>query len=665
MIFAHIMQPALTAVKENWPISSSRKLAFFDWLLLNALFWAIHIFFTGSLLLPVPFVKLILLINAAWLLFSTLEHKFSLRSVHTFAELALKLFQITLLMLFAVSLILLVTGAHNFNRFYLLGTCGGLLLAELFIAGLYYPRLYEGMQEEAAQVRHRMDHPYALSMVFFDIALYSALFFLVHYLKYNTLHLELRHWQLLVIMAGIWVFSARWTGKFEQRNHPTFYHAYEPYVKAAFILIAAAAALLYSIQILNYSRTLLFAPVALLLLLEAPAVLIWHRVRSVENRREEADIESITDLHRFLEETALEVSAAPFDESARARLEEHYLAGRPELFSLVDRRCKLDKIALQSLLVLDTHTSYNVQMLENNALQMFVNLHRVNDFRRLNHYFLEVQQKLVKGGYFIGVMDTVEAAWRRYQARFPKYMAMGLYSLDFAWRRILPKIPGLEKLYFAVSRGRNRAFPRAELLGRLYFCGFRILAAEEINGQLCFVAQRDRRPGHTQDPTYGLLIRLKRIGYQGRPFYLYKLRTMHPYSEFIQHYVYRNHHLAEGGKFQDDFRIAGWGRLVRKLWLDELPQLYNWLRGDLKLVGARALSDHYFSLYPPELQALRIRFKPGLIPPYYADMPKTMEEIQESERRYFAAKQAHPWRADWEYFFRAFYNIVIKRARSK
>ncbi len=78
-----------------------------------------------------------------------------------------------------------------------------------------------------------------------------------------------------------------------------------------------------------------------------------------------------------------------------------------------------------------------------------------------------------------------------------------------------------------------------------------------------------------------------------------------------------------------------------------------------------ALSEHYFSLYPEDMQQLRIQFKPGLVPPYYADMPKTFDEIIDSERQYLLAKEKHPFSTDVRYFFKAWYNILIKRARSQ
>ena len=145
---------------------------------------------------------------------------------------------------------------------------------------------------------------------------------------------------------------------------------------------------------------------------------------------------------------------------------------------------------------------------------------------------------------------------------------------------------------------------------------------------------------------------------------VFKLRTMYPYAEYLQDYVHKKNNLENGGKFKNDFRIARSRAFLRRMWLDELPMLVNLFRGDLKLVGVRPISQHYFDLYSKELQEKRIKYRPGLVPPYYADMPETLEEIQESELRYLESYEKHPLRTQWRYFWKAFVNIVFKKARS-
>jgi hypothetical protein len=82
-------------------------------------------------------------------------------------------------------------------------------------------------------------------------------------------------------------------------------------------------------------------------------------------------------------------------------------------------------------------------------------------------------------------------------------------------------------------------------------------------------------------------------------------------------------------------------------------------------VGVRALSEHYLSLYPKDLQELRTKFKPGLIPPYYADLPKNFDEILESEKQYLLQKKESPFLTDFKYFWKVIYNIIFKGARSQ
>ena len=117
--------------------------------------------------------------------------------------------------------------------------------------------------------------------------------------------------------------------------------------------------------------------------------------------------------------------------------------------------------------------------------------------------------------------------------------------------------------------------------------------------------------------------------------------------------------------FKDDYRVTVAGKIMRKLWLDELPMIYNLLKGDIKLVGVRPLSNHYLSLYKMHIITRRNTHTPGLVPPYYADMPETLDEIMESEMRYFDAYEKNPLATDVKYFFKAAKNILIKKARSK
>jgi lipopolysaccharide/colanic/teichoic acid biosynthesis glycosyltransferase len=314
--------------------------------------------------------------------------------------------------------------------------------------------------------------------------------------------------------------------------------------------------------------------------------------------------------------------------------------------------------------ILSTTTRFNVMKLAEDCFCCIANLKRVNDIRYINKFFEAVNIKLLNEGYFISCVETKNMRKKRIMKKFPPVLNMIYYFFDFLFKRVAPKFNITKKLYFFLTRGENRVVSKAETLGRLYSCGFDVVETKTINRYMYFVAQKVNKPFRDSNPTYGPLIKLRRIGKNGEFFYVYKFRTMHPFSEYLQAYIYKNYDLKEGGKFKNDFRITTLGKIMRKFWIDELPMMLNLIKGDMKIVGVRPLSKHYFDLYNDELKQARIKTKPGLIPPFYADMPKTLEEIQASELKYLKQHARRPFLTDWKYFWKAFFNIIFKKARS-
>lgn len=319
----------------------------------------------------------------------------------------------------------------------------------------------------------------------------------------------------------------------------------------------------------------------------------------------------------------------------------------------------------KSTIIVSTTTKFNIRNTPLASYQCVVNLKNINDAQYLNKFFEEVNAKLNQGGIYIGAVETYTLRKKRILNRFPPVLNWVYYTFDYLLKRVMPKLILTKKLYFYITEGRNRVISRSEILGRLYSCGFEVFDERFIGDRLFYKAIKVDKPKFDLHPTYGPLIKLRRYGKNGKIIGVYKMRTMHAYSEYLQSYIYANNDLEEGGKFKDDFRVTSIGKFMRKFWIDELPMLLNLLKGEMKIVGVRPLSAHYFDLYSKELKSKRLKYKPGLIPPFYVDMPKTLEEIMASEMRYLEAYEEHPLRTDIKYFFTALYNIFIKRARSK
>lgn len=96
-----------------------------------------------------------------------------------------------------------------------------------------------------------------------------------------------------------------------------------------------------------------------------------------------------------------------------------------------------------------------------------------------------------------------------------------------------------------------------------------------------------------------VIFKQQRPGLHGKPFFVYKFRTMTDERD------------ESGELLPDSIRLTSFGQLLRKLSLDELPQLFNVLKGDISLVGPRPLLMEYLDLYSPE-QARRHDVRPGI-----------------------------------------------------
>jgi exopolysaccharide biosynthesis polyprenyl glycosylphosphotransferase len=105
----------------------------------------------------------------------------------------------------------------------------------------------------------------------------------------------------------------------------------------------------------------------------------------------------------------------------------------------------------------------------------------------------------------------------------------------------------------------------------------------------------------------------KRVGLNKRAFTMFKFRTMVPHAEGIQEKLaHLNEMTGPVFKIKNDPRITPIGRVLRKTSMDELPQLFNVLKGDMSLVGPRAMSVRDYQFFSEDWQRRRFSVPPGI-----------------------------------------------------
>ena len=321
---------------------------------------------------------------------------------------------------------------------------------------------------------------------------------------------------------------------------------------------------------------------------------------------------------------------------------------------------------LRSTKIVANRDRFSFLQIPDYQYKTLVDLTLLNDFRGINKRLCIVNQKLPDDGIYVCCYRPQEYVKEKMLHRYPTPLNWVIYLFWFLVRRVIPRLLLMSRLYYELNRGRKRMLSKTEVLGRLYYCGFEVLEVVPMGHIEYVFARRHSQPyPQEQIKVYGPLIKLPRISKNKEIVYFYKFRTMHPYAEYIQTYVFdQRGGMDIADKSNDDWRITSWGRWMRKYWLDELPMIFNFLKGDIKLVGIRPLSRAMFSTYPKELQDKRTRTKPGLIPPFYVDHPKTFDELCASENKYLDEYFEHPLWTDVKYFFMTAYSILFKKMHS-
>ena len=146
----------------------------------------------------------------------------------------------------------------------------------------------------------------------------------------------------------------------------------------------------------------------------------------------------------------------------------------------------------------------------------------------------------------------------------------------------------------------------------------------------------------------------ERVGRDGKVFRFYKFRSMIPNAEAkLQELLAKNEMEGPAFKMKDDPRITRVGKFIRKTSLDELPQLWNILRGDMSIVGPRPPLPREVAEYG-EYEMQRLLVTPGLtcywqVQPHRNDL--TFDEWVELDIRYI--QESSFW-GDWKIILKTF-----------
>lgn len=645
-----------------------------DGIFLALSFMVVYWFRRGHLHVEQSLQQVLPILFATWFLVTLLSKKFKVQEKRDYFSLLEPYWQAALAFVLLLTLLIYLFGWVQLPRFIVYGTIGVYILLEVLYVAFYF--LWLRKREPQRRL------PFQMLFFIAEVVLITISFLIIYSSKVEGFHLEEKYLLALIGIYFSWLLVSILVHRFQVQVSGGFWKAITPFWQSEALILGLVSLFFFIVTRGTMSRLIIFGSIGTFIVMENvivttyylfaqfrradedPAELLADELAhpqagqfDFEDGEKEDTEEIIKDKYRFQD-------TEDSQEILRNKLERLFLKKYQDVYDFLKKYVDLGHFDILSSSFMFAAETDNIEIMEDDSLGFFFNFEKANNFRFVNRILIALNRKIKRGGVFVGCFESYDQRKQRIFGKFPRWFARIFYLIDFFYKRIMPKLPVLKKIYFWLSRGKKRVFSRTEILGRLYYCGFEVIGLRPINNLYYFIAKKVKEPRTDPRPSYGPVFRQRRLGKGGKVIYIYKLRTMHPFSEYLHQYIFDKHKLEESGKIKDDFRITSWGRFFRKTWIDELPMLFNWLKRDLKLVGVRPLSETFFKTYPEDLQKLRVQFKPGLIPPFYADMPEGIEEVWESERRYLDRYRVHPWRTDFIYFFRAMNNILFHHAKS-
>ncbi|MBR9682952.1 sugar transferase, partial [Candidatus Woesearchaeota archaeon] len=158
-------------------------------------------------------------------------------------------------------------------------------------------------------------------------------------------------------------------------------------------------------------------------------------------------------------------------------------------------------------------------------------------------------------------------------------------------------------------------------------------------------------------------------GLNGVPIQVYKIRTMHSGSDKLKIDLSKQKIVDSNGSSVEDNRRIESRRWLRRWGIDEWPQLYNILEGEMSLVGLRPREEYYLDQLDERYKGYKnrvLQYKPGLFPPERIEKNTgSLDDFVKRGIAYLDKKDVSSIRTDFVYFFKIMYSKIIERTKNE
>nr|MBC8342357.1 hypothetical protein [Bacteroidota bacterium] len=463
-------------------ISKIKKIAdyLFEPFLLSFIYYGFHFNKTGSFQLTELYTYFLAVFVFVWLSISTYLFDKNTRSFTSpFIAVVYQYF----FSLFTLTLICSVTGFSDISRLFLLLVVSGAAALKLVFIVL---RKYDRINLWEFSLLEKMERP-SFPRLIASMSLLTVSFAAVQYLMPGLNDFVYKsHEPTLILLVAAWLFSSLLTNKFFPQTGRNIYYKVAPFLKSSVLMLFLLGAVFYLLRLEGtILKQDLFATALLFSSVESIFALLYF------NTSKAVSEPVLTDKESHFSQSDLPLQANSNQDNSRTFLAHvrkiKYENLEDKIYDELNQVLAGHSISIGKFRILFDRADSNLRLIKPDSLGCIFNYSPVNDSRVINKSFSSSYEALVDHGFLIGMYTPQENDRRELERRMPRSVFVVYYPLHFVFKRLVPKLPYLSRLYNFVTSGKNRLISRAELLGRLAYAGFSVKNEIPINGKVLFI----------------------------------------------------------------------------------------------------------------------------------------------------------------------------------
>jgi hypothetical protein len=269
-----------------------------------------------------------------------------------------------------------------------------------------------------------------------DAGLVLAAFMVMNYFKRDSFALPPGYDQAILLLYALWGGSAILAKKFYPAGIEASYSAaLSRCIKAAVFMGAGLGVIIFAFRLFYYSRLQLFGVPLVLLAFDAVIYYLYclycKQGKLGKDIETTAEVRQLIDLQESNRNLPQDKREAEISDPVETKLRHALEFFDPKLFEFIRDAIDLTALDRRATSLMSTDDIDDIVPLEDSGHSLFINLHKTNDLRWFNRYFLQVYKKLQNHGYFIGKAHTISTHKKHYHKKYAKYIAGLFYYVNF------------------------------------------------------------------------------------------------------------------------------------------------------------------------------------------------------------------------------------------